>query len=82
MRYAGFLVVEDASGVQLRLYEYRGRFFWKRRFVLETGEVVTRTDFNTYKIAKTGEALVRVQATCPHEALTERNPTNPVTVDG
>jgi hypothetical protein len=75
MKYAGFLVIQDESGAHLRLYEYRGWLFKKRRFVLETGEGVTRIDFDNYEIAKTGEALVRMNPSkeCVHEALTERS---------
>jgi len=74
MIWAGFIVVEDASGAQLQLHEYRGRFFGKRRFVLETGEAVRRTDFDNYLIARTGEKLVRVKPSAAiHEALLERS---------
>jgi hypothetical protein len=78
MKYAGFLVVEDESGTSLRLYEYRGWLFSKRRFVLETGEAVTRINFDSYKITKTGEALVRAKPStdCVHEALTDRGTTD------
>ena len=74
MIWAGFIVVEDASGAQLQLHEYRGRFFDKRRFVLETGEAVTRVDFDNYLVAKTGEKLVRViPGAAAHDALLERS---------
>jgi hypothetical protein len=33
-----------------------------RRFVLETGERVRRVNFDNYVIAKTGETLVRIDA--------------------
>lgn len=73
MRWSGFLVVEDVSGAQLQLHEYRGRLFSRRRFVLETGEAVNRVDFDNYVIAKTGESLVRIKSSsCGHPALLER----------
>jgi hypothetical protein len=31
-----------------------------RRFVLETGELVKRLDFDTYQVTRTGEKLVRI----------------------
>ena len=64
MEYAGRLLVEDSSGARFQLYEYRARRLFKsvRQFVLETGERVTRIDFNNYRMPTTGERLCRVEA--------------------
>jgi hypothetical protein len=65
MEYAGHILVEDASGCRFQLYEYRKRRMFRadvRRFVLETGERVRRVNFDNYVIAKTGETLVRIDA--------------------
>lgn len=61
-RYAGTLLVEDASGCRFQIYEYHGRHFFsrERKFVLDTGELVQRVDFDNYVVANTGETLVRV----------------------
>jgi len=63
MEYAGRITVEDASGARFQVHEYRGRRLFKsvRRFMLETGEAVTRVDLDHYLIAKTGEKLLRVE---------------------
>jgi hypothetical protein len=63
LEYAGRITVEDASGARFQVHEFRGRrFFWRaRRFVLETGELVKRVDFDHYVIGPTGEVLLRIE---------------------
>jgi hypothetical protein len=64
VEYAATYTVEDASGARFQMYEFRGsRFFMRvRKFRLDTGEPVTRIDFDNYLIATTGKPLVRVSA--------------------
>jgi hypothetical protein len=65
MQYAGRMLVEDSNGCRFQLHEYRKRRMFRadvRRFVLETGESVRRINFDNYVIAKTGETLVRIDA--------------------
>lgn len=57
--------VEDASGCEFQVHEYRGRrtVIPTRRYVLvETGEPVSRIDDSTFVIATSGEPLVRLAA--------------------
>jgi hypothetical protein len=62
VEYAGRLTVEDSRGKRFQIHEYRGWSMFKpvRRFVLETGELVKRLDFDTYQVTRTGEKLVRI----------------------
>jgi len=59
MFYAGYLVVEDRGGEQLRVRQFRGRRLLKRivRYELDTGDPVYPLDSNTFQIPKTGKAL-------------------------
>jgi hypothetical protein len=58
----GRIRVEDASGCQFEVHEYRGRrtLFPVRRYVLETGEPVRRVDDHIFVVHRTGETLVRL----------------------
>jgi hypothetical protein len=57
--------VEDASGAQFEIYEWRepSRFFGgllpTRHFELDTGEPAELVDDNTFRLLRTGEAFVR-----------------------
>jgi len=59
--YSGCILVEDASGSRVCVFEYRARllFLPVRRYVLDTGEPVRRLDRRTFEILGTGERLVR-----------------------
>ena len=61
-RYIGRIPVEDASGCRFNVYEYRRRraFAQTARYVLETGEAMTRLSDGTFVIAGTGETMVPV----------------------
>jgi hypothetical protein len=63
VEYAATLVVEDADGARLQLYEFRGwRLFRRvRSYVLDTGEPVSRIDFDNYVVIASGETLKRVK---------------------
>jgi len=50
--------VEDASGCQFDVHEFRAGVF-RRRYLLDTGETVTRIDDDSYVVDRTGETLVR-----------------------
>ena len=60
--YAGFILVQDSSGLRFKVHEYRSQRFFSeaRRFVLETGERVRRLDFDNYLHVTTGKQLTRV----------------------
>ena len=60
--YSGRILVEDASGARFYVHEYRGRrtLLPVRRYMLDTGEEVRRTDRLTFVIVGTGERLMRV----------------------
>jgi hypothetical protein len=62
MRYSGNILVEDATGCRFELYEYRERrlILSIRRYMLDTGEIAQRINKNTFRIASTGELMVRV----------------------
>ena len=62
VEYAGYILVEDASGCRFQLHQYRRRrwFSHQTRFALDTGESVHKIDEDSFVITKTGEALVRV----------------------
>ena len=64
VEFAATHVVEDVRGARFQLYEYRGRRFMRkvRKFVLDTGDLVKRVDFDHYVIAASGEPLMRVDA--------------------
>ncbi|MEA3080370.1 MAG: hypothetical protein QOD54_38 [Sphingomonadales bacterium] len=61
------ILVEDASGAQLMLYEYQDRgpvmslYRLESRFELETGEQAEVVDENTFVVKRTGERLLRVR---------------------
>lgn len=63
-RYVGRIRVEDASGCRFDVYEfYRARaLLRRRRYCLDTGELVSAVDADTFVIPSTGETLVRVGA--------------------
>lgn len=60
MRFVGSIPVKDANGVELTLYEFQGRRFFKkvRRWQLCTGETVERVGRDLV-VVRTGETLVR-----------------------
>jgi hypothetical protein len=62
VKYAGYILVEDASGCRFQLHQYRRRrwFSHQIRFALDTGESVHQLDENSFVITKTGETLVRI----------------------
>jgi len=62
VKYAGRILVEDASGCRFDVHEYRERRLLARvaRYRLDTGEAVQALDQNTFVIKGTGEHLVRV----------------------
>ena len=59
-------LVEDASGAQFQLHEFRAkrpllsRVLGRRTFHLEAGECVKVVDDNTFALVSTGEAFCRV----------------------
>ena len=63
------ILVKDADGAQLELYEYRDRVavlgLWRvrkvRRMELDTGESVEYIDENAFVVTATGETLKRVK---------------------
>jgi hypothetical protein len=63
-KYLRTILVEDASGAQFELYEYRirRRTFGLPRphFELDTGETAKWVDANTFELTTTGERFVRV----------------------
>jgi hypothetical protein len=61
VKYAGCILVRDASGYDYQVHEYRSRRFLKRRsrFALDTGEAVERLDADTFVVSATGERLTR-----------------------
>jgi|1186.fasta_scaffold316830_1 hypothetical protein len=65
------ILVRDAKGDELTLYEYQEfaphltslgllRGAGHKRLVLDTGEAVSRIDHHTFAIAATGEKLSRI----------------------
>lgn len=63
MKYVGRILVEDASGCRFEVHEFseRSLFADVRTFTLDTGEVVSLVDANTFLIRATGERLARVR---------------------
>ena len=63
MKYVGRILVEDASGCRFEVHEYskRSLFVDVRSFALDTGEVLSLVDPDTFLIRTTGEFLVRVR---------------------
>jgi hypothetical protein len=63
-RYVGRIPVEDASGCRFDVHEYRRArtLLRRRRYCLDTGELVSAVDANTFVIATTGETLLRIRA--------------------
>ncbi len=63
MKYVGRILVEDASGCRFEVHEFskRSLFADVRSFTLDTGEVLSLVDANTFLIRTTGERLVRVR---------------------
>jgi hypothetical protein len=65
-------LVEDASGAQFYVYEFRlhggllDRLLGTRTFKLEGGERVELVDENTFALISTGESLCRVRMTPFH----------------
>lgn len=59
--YVRSILVRDARGDELRIYEFEDRRFFKkvRRLELDTGELV-RAFEDVFVIVATGEKLVRV----------------------
>lgn len=68
MSYVRSILVEDASGAQFMIHEYldggpvMALFLEQRRFVLDTGEEAEIVDDNTFAVKRTGERLVRIDA--------------------
>lgn len=62
MKYIGRILVEDASGCRFDVHEYSKRSLLAhvRIFTLDTGEVLSLVDTNTFLIRTTGERLIRV----------------------
>ena len=63
MKYVGRILVEDASSCRFEVHEFSERSLVAdvRIFKLDTGEVVSLVDANTFLIRPTGERLVRVR---------------------
>ncbi len=62
--YAGNILVENATGVRLKLHEIRGQRFLfpsPTRFMLGGGEAVRRIDENNFLVVASGERLARVK---------------------
>jgi hypothetical protein len=57
--YSRSFEVEDASGARFGLHEFECWQFLSKvsRFELDTGEIVERVDYNTFRIAASGECL-------------------------
>lgn len=64
MKYAGRILVEDASGCRFEVHQFDMRRLLSRTaiFRLDTGETVRWVDPNTFVIASTGEHLMRVSS--------------------
>lgn len=62
MEYLRSILVEDSSGAQFVVYEFKRRRFLgtENLFKLDTGEALEVIDDNTFQILQTGERLVRV----------------------
>ena len=58
MSYLGSIRVEDGSGDQFDVHEFRDSML-RRRYVLDTGETVRRIDNQTFTVDRTGETLMR-----------------------
>ena len=63
MKYVGRILVEDASGCRFEVHEFSKRSLLAdvRSFTLDTGEVLSLLDADTFLIRTTGERLVRVR---------------------
>ncbi len=63
MKYVGRILVEDASGCRFEVHEYSKRSLLAdvRSFTLDTGEVLSLLDADTFLITTTGERLARVR---------------------
>jgi hypothetical protein len=63
-RYNGCILVEDASGCQFQLHQYMRRRVLStlRRYMLDTGELVSSRGDGSFVVVATGEKLVRVSA--------------------
>lgn len=64
MKYVGYVVVEDASGARFFVYEYSHRRWFRTtsKFRLEDKELVQRVDETHFRVMRTGEMLLAVQA--------------------
>jgi hypothetical protein len=60
--YVRSILVEDANGEELIVYEFHDRRFLRkvRRMKLDTGELVEALCPNSFVITATGEKLVRL----------------------
>lgn len=61
MKYVGRVLVDDANGSRVDLHAYSKRSLLTdvRSFALDTGEVLSLVDTNSFLIRRTGERFVR-----------------------